>query len=1309
MVPAPPRGAPPTLNEPSGRPPPLLQVTPPSPPFLAALSFGMSLREWRHAGFLFLLLGATRASGSPVTDTRGTLDDYFAMKNIVETSNACELPGVSIKYGPFLECMWRAVEKGFVDQSKASFVAEGLKSGFMAGVDVTQLRGHRWFKNYPPALEARRAVTKANNKRVGAFKTLALGVWSASLGSLVRATFGATAIAPLNAVPKPMEKGEVRPCTDHTRTGFNAATCLEFLGHSLDTYNEVAHFLKSDYFMHVSDVDAAFPMLPFHWSLWPFLMFRFFASDDTDVMTLYMHVCGDFGTRGMPGVFKIFFSDVVVNMARAENVLTLPMPIYVDDMGLIGHSASVVLAEMAMFQAWATMVCGVIFKVIKDRQAAQRQLMIGFWWCSSSLTRTLPEAKLLQYVEMLSVMAGAKKFSLHDMQVCAGRMQRAIMTLPAGAACLLYGLYSLMSGLKLGWHARRSNKGVRDDLSWLRKLLTINLGRGYYSLANFLWAPDFWSDASKSARYVGGGYLSACGRFDWFVYGRGASRKPIDFLEGDTFMVGFRRMGRHWRMMMVRCWIDNMSFKDCLRKGRSRVERLNVLVKESFALCLEHQCILAPEYVPTLVNKGADFLSRQEVQVGDPVAQLSVIAEEMLFWAPGTVPIVGPYAGGTRTLEEQRGVLAAEPVMKALSKAASVRQPLSAGAEVFHPSSLFLGKEQTGRVEGDGAGRGLFIGLCFSLLTSVCAVQRSAPLSSTVTYARASLYNGLDADTTEWVMRAMDNRLSVSSWNTIKSGVKRWRRCARDHGFSVVIATDDLERGAKIAYWLKDMVVENVLVWKSISNYLWGMRQWQQLQGQADPAFGVVGLDLLLESVKVLTFTIGEPHRQAPADLIGMILDDTDESSFEDVQFNVLLLVLSYTFSRTECPCPKTYDGFDGSKHWRVRDFDAWTICGIVCLLVRFQAIKQDSRVERPAGRGDGDWSVIGGIPGSNWCIMKWIMILNRMHGVRQNKDGPMFLNKDRQRPYTYGNFAREYDSRQRRVGVEESDITHPHGIRVWAYNKVRDLLGRGIAAAHGGWAQPEDKPALSTGNTRYDRFPLSLVVRIAPCIAGTDLGDFVFGDVSEELGSSRIPTGEIRERAAAKPTRMSRAGVSVSHLAIQALGDESGDEVGDESSEAASDDEPQARQGLPPDWSATIRTSNNGRKYKVFKGPQGTRQMYSLPAAWAEHDRLVGAESDEESAPSLEQESAAGSSGEPETVVASGVAIDEVDASVVVPELEFFEITLGGCGTQGCTFKHGHEGLCSSVAVVPRRRRVEQHLQEVAARSSPSRLGESL
>ena len=68
-----------------------------------------------------------------------------------------------------------------------------------------------------------------------------------------------------------------------------------------------------------------------------------------------------------------------------------------------------------------------------------------------------------------------------------------------------------------------------------------------------------------------------------------------------------------------------------------------------------------------------------------------------------------------------------------------------------------------------------------------------------------------------------------------------------------------------------------------------------------------------------------------------------------------------------------------------------------------------------------------------------------------------------------------------------------------------------------------------------------------------------------------------------------------------------------------------------------------------------------------------------------------------------------EVGTPVVTPALEFFEITPGGCGTKGCTFRHGHNGQCSSVVVLHRRRRFEQHLETVAARTSPSRLGEPL
>ena len=84
-----------------------------------------------------------------------------SLRRLVENDNACALPGVSIRYDTFLPVMWAAVETGWVDRDKAEFVASGLRYGFDLGVDTSLLLGHRWFRNYPPAEEARSAVTKA--------------------------------------------------------------------------------------------------------------------------------------------------------------------------------------------------------------------------------------------------------------------------------------------------------------------------------------------------------------------------------------------------------------------------------------------------------------------------------------------------------------------------------------------------------------------------------------------------------------------------------------------------------------------------------------------------------------------------------------------------------------------------------------------------------------------------------------------------------------------------------------------------------------------------------------------------------------------------------------------------------------------------------------------------------------------------------------------------------------------------------------------------------------------------------------------
>ena len=124
--------------------------------------------------------------------------------------------------------------------------------------------------------------------------------------------------------------------------------------------------------------------------------------------------------------------------------------------------------------------------------------------------------------------------------------------------------------------------------------------------------------------------------------------------------------------------------------------------------------------------------------------------------------------------------------------------------------------------------------------------------------------------------------------------------------------------------------------------------KWQELQEQADPTPGIFGWHTFMQSVKVLTWQPGEPHKATPLDVIERIIDDTDQTDFGQVQLVVVMLTQLYTFSRSECPCPKSFtgaDSFDTSKHWRVCDFDVMIICSLACVLVRFQAIKQDPRV----------------------------------------------------------------------------------------------------------------------------------------------------------------------------------------------------------------------------------------------------------------------------------------------------------------------------------------------------------------------------
>ena len=1113
----------------------------------------------------------------PTVEGHHGLAQYHRLRALVMQSNACSLPGVTIKYENFMSAMWNAVHKGYVMHEDAMFVGEGLRYGFKAGIDVAKMTGHRWFRNYPSALDSDAVIplSTAIQKRVDAFRTVDLGVASSALLSTVRRTFECSAIFPMGCVDKSVEYMDEaekikakRPTDDHTRTGLNAATDMSALRHTLDAYADIAWFLRQDYFMRVSDVEAAFPMLPFHPDVWRFMFFRYvpleFATDKERSDHLYMHVTGDFGTAGMPGVFHTFFVKVVVPMARCAQVLTLPMAIYVDDLGLIGESQSQVDAEMLAFHQWAWEVCGVVFKSIKDRVAARHQLMIGFWWDSRTLTRSLDEIKVFSYMDTMLEFASRKTITLREMQSAAGKMQRVAMTLPPGAACLIVSLFTLMAGLRLPWHRRRVNKQARVDILWMRFLLSLNMGKGYFSLSNFGRAPEVRSDASKSRRLTAGGYVSRCGMYNWWKYGANAARRAIDYLEGDSALQTWREMGPSWFKKVVAHGIDNMSFEKSVEKGRSKVERLNCLLREAFAIQVAGTFVVDVYWISTHDNVEPDLLSRDQEE------EFLRRVYETGFWAPGTVPIRHGSAGQVRVLPESRGQL---------SVGAFHISNEQVEARSRHATSVHLGNkaQPVARADFPMAQRGSLLALLLlPFLQGVAAAPsgsgRALPLAQRGA-GRARLTSGLPSEFLEMFETVMANRYSSSSWDTINSGTRRWRVFADEWDLPVIIPTDHDYRGGWMVAWVLSMAQDTDLVFKSIQGYVWGMRVWQTLQHQADPLDGLMNWEHFMAGIKVLTHVPSEPRKEMPLWVLERIVDETDWDDLLSASLTFLLLLLAVTFSRAECPLPRSKSGrraFDPDAHWRTCDMDLREYAGRLCLWIRFQRIKQDQRVERPEAAGDGDWSILGPIPGSKFCPVQASIKFNKVRGPHEPND-PLFCDPAKpSEAWIYDQALHVYHGRQDDFGIPRKDHSGLHGGRIRGYNGTKQGLGEDIAVAHGRWK--------SRAHERYDRFRAEQVVLIPQAVFG--------------LMEHPIPSLDPSERVSGPPrSRISRHELRVDPPESDSEGEEA----------AAPADEPDPIALLPPGWWEEVR--GEGRRYLVCFGPDGERTK-SRAQAWRAYEQ---------------------------------------------------------------------------------------------------------
>jgi hypothetical protein len=478
---------------------------------------------------------------------------------------------------------------------------------------------------------------------------------------------------------------------------------------------------------------------------------------------------------------------------------------------------------------------------------------------------------------------------------------------------------------------------------------------------------------------------------------------------------------------------------------------LNDLLRRLFALSLKYECIFEFHWLSTTVNKHADALSR----VDGEQWFLDHVYEDGI-WLPGPAR----------------------------------RHPLSGAIRC-------LGKECSADVAGDGP-------------------RKTAPeFVMAVSFPRASVFDGLPVELQADVQSYMDTRLSESSRRTVSAALGHWRPVCRRFGWPDLILSDDPSRGGKMASFVLGMAEDTSLSYGSISNYVWGLRSHMKSKGQVDPVFGIYDWADFMMSVHVKTWTVGEPRRAIPLDLLRRALRAVNRSVFWEVQMAFFICTYLFGFSRSEHPCPKTRDGFDPAQNAQVQDVAMKTWRGKTCLALRLKVIKQDPRMERPEAAGNDDWVYVGDVDDPDFSVFAWLRRVYAFHGQARSPTEPFFLSADRFHPLTYDSAMSPFRNLVARVSdVPTSKLYGLHSLRVSGWNGARTgPEGEEVAVAHGGWHGGSQR--------RYDRFDADAVLSLPSVILSAAAHHF--DDRPGPAGGSAAPVAVAAEPVVVPPRPVSR------------------------------------------------------------------------------------------------------------------------------------------------------------------------------------------
>jgi hypothetical protein len=502
------------------------------------------------------------------------------------------------------EAVVSRVSKGDLSvESLSNLIEDCVEAGEFSLLRQGNLHGKHVEDNYKSAIEARSEVTKALVKRCERGQTAGPFVCDAH-----DLPFADYACNPIGAVAK-RNSTDMRPVDD---TVANADIKPPTFGMiAIAWLREMASHMC---WWWVVDIEDAFANLPIGPTDRPWMMFRWYHTDDTEFRgtchdAIYMHVKGNFGPRPLPYWYTMYQLYINIAFMAVAGVMYPPMG-FIDDNSHQSASQQEGLGIMQLYKQHLRKA-GIKDKESKEQLPFQIGIILGRIFNSISMTISITSDKLQDLTHMLHSCVGKRvRKCLKDMECLLGLWEFCLECMPHVTRSFAHNTHAWLKKLRnlkshpkaLHWFPTKCRKDMEIMLAILP------MCNGTQPLQPFHqkhWQRPVMTDASPA----GGGYVSPTQCYARKFTCR-EKRACIAVLEGKMVQEAVDHNADEWHGCVVPVYIDNTTALHCFKKGRSRNRLLNGIIRATMFTCAQHDIILVFQWVPTKANLLADALSR---------------------------------------------------------------------------------------------------------------------------------------------------------------------------------------------------------------------------------------------------------------------------------------------------------------------------------------------------------------------------------------------------------------------------------------------------------------------------------------------------------------------------------------------------------------------------------------------------------------------------------------------------------------------------------------------------------------------------